>query len=138
MSYTHLKDRQYYEDLYDRLTVEDARRGMNYYNDFYAKFEKKLPKDDKIDRPGNAFVLNVFYMQTVGNDLLDRYEKREERIGDWIVRDEAKDAQITAARLTEEPYCQHCGKKGLRITDKSLMHRGEHYDTDEPEEVLFI
>jgi len=132
------KPHQYYEDLYDKLTVEDARRGMKYYDDFYAKFEKKLPKDDKMDRPGNAFVLNVFYMQTIGNDLLDRYEKREERISEWIARDEAKDEQVATARLTEEPYCQHCSKKGLRITDKSLMHRGEHYDPDEPEEVLFM
>ena len=138
VSYTHLKDRQYYEDLYDRLTVEDARRGMAYYDNFYAEFEKKLPKNDTIDRPGNALLLNVFYMQTVGNDLLDRYEKREQRIGEWMARDEAKDEKIASARLSEEPICHHCGKQGLRITDKSLMHRGEHYDPDEPEEVLFM
>lgn len=136
--YTHLKERKYYEDLYDRHTVEDARRGMSYYEEFYAEFEKKLPKDDKIERPGNALLLNVFYMQTVGNELLYRYESREQRISEWIERDEAKDKQIADARLAEEPYCHHCHKQGLRIIDKSLMHRKENAKYDDPEEVLFM
>lgn len=75
--YTHLKERKYYEDLYDKFTVEDARRGMVYYEDFYVEFEGKLPKGEKIDRPGNAFLINVFYMETVGNKLLSRYEERD-------------------------------------------------------------
>jgi hypothetical protein len=54
------------------------------------------------------------------------------------MRDESKDTQIADARLSEEPYCQHCGKQGLRITDKSLMHRSEKHEIDDPEEVLFM
>jgi len=136
--YTHLKERQYYEDLYDRMTVDDARRHMVYYDDFYSEFEKKLPKGEKVDKPGNAFLLNVFYMETVGNELIRRYEKRESTISECIARDETKDDQIASARLTEEPYCHHCGNQGLRIIDKSLMHRGEKYDIDDPEEVLIM
>jgi hypothetical protein len=135
---THLKAREYYEDIHDRHTVEYARRGMVHYEKFYKEFEAKLPKDDQIDRPGNALLLNVFYMQTVDNELLDRYEKREQYISEWMQKDEAKDNQIASARLTEEPYCHHCGKHGLRITDKSLMHRGEKYNISDPEEVLFM
>jgi hypothetical protein len=138
VSYTHLKESQYYEDIYDRHTVEDGRRGMVHYDKFCIDFERKLPKNDKLDRPGNAILINVFYMQTVGNELLHRYEKRDEQINDWIQRDEAKDDQIADARLSEEPICHHCGNQGLRITDKSLMRRGEHYNPDEPEEVLFM
>lgn len=136
--YTHLKERAYYEDLYDKHTVEWARRGMVHYDKFYADFESKLPKDEKIDRPGNAFLINVFYMETVGNDLLRRYEEREQSINEWINRDQAKDDQIASARLAEEPECNHCGKQGLRIIDKSLMHRGDDYKYDDPEEVLFM
>ena len=136
--YTHLKEHKYYEDLYDKFTIEDARRGMVYYDDFYTEFEGKLPKGEKLDKPGNAFLLNVFYMETVGNELLDRYEKRDTKIIEWMARDEAKDEQIADARLTEEPYCHHCSKQGLRITDKSLMHRDETYNIDDPEEVLFM
>ncbi len=136
--YTCLKKHQYYENLYDKLTIESARRGMTHYDKFYADFENKLPKVEKIDKPGNAFLLNIFYMETVGNELLDRYENRDSKIQEWIRRDQAKDEQISSARLPEEPSCHHCHKQGLRIIDKSLMHRGETYEIDDPEEVLFM
>lgn len=136
--YTHLKERNYYEDIYDRHTVEYARQGMVHYDKFYVEFKNKLLKDDKIERPGNAVLLNMFYMQTVGDELLSRYEKRDDYISEWMDRDESKDQQITSARLKEEPYCHHCNKQGLRITDKSLMHRGDTYKHDDPEEVLFM
>ena len=136
--YTHLKERKYYEDLYDKFTIEAARRGMVHYDKFYSEFESKLPKDEKIDRPGNAFLINVFYMETVGNELLHRYEKRDGQITEWVQRDEAKDEQLSSARLSEEPDCHHCGKQGLRITDKSLMHRSKTNHIGDPEEVLFM
>lgn len=134
----YVKNRSYYDDLYDRLTVESARRGMAYYDEFYADFEKKLTANEKIDRPGNAFVINVFYMETVGNELLRRYEGREQMIAEWIDRDQVKNAQIANARLSEEPHCRHCGTvQGLRISDKDLMHRNKNTKYDDPEDVLF-
>lgn len=136
--YIHLKEDEYYELLYDKLTVESARRGMTHYDNFYTEFENKLPKNEKIDKPGNAFLLNIFYMETIGNELLDRYESRDSKIQGWISRDQANDERISSARLTEEPACHHCAKQGLRIIDKSLMHRGETYEIGDPEEVLFM
>lgn len=135
--HTHLKERQYYENIYDRHTVEWARRDIVYYDNFHDEVKQNLPKGEKIDKPGNAFVLNLFYMQVVGNDLLHRYEEREGDITEWMARDRAKDEQIAMARLTNEPTCRHCGKQGLRLTGKMLIHRGDHYDSNEPEEVLF-
>lgn len=136
--YTHLKERKYYEEFYDKMTVEDARRGMVAYDDFFEKLERKLPKGDTIDRPGNALILNVFYMGVVGNELIRRYEQRSSHITEWIAKDEAKDEQIANARLKEEPYCHHCSKQGLRIIDKSLMHHKANYKIGDPEEVLFM
>lgn len=136
--YTHLKDRKHYEDSYDRSTVETGRRCSVYYDDFYTDFEKKRPKDDKIGKPGNAILLNIFYMQAVGDELVRRYRERDDSIQQRMAVDEAKDAQIAEARLTEEPYCHHCNKQGLRIIDKSLMHRKEKYEIGDPEEVLFM
>ena len=138
MSYQHLKELPYYENIYDQLTVKFGRRNIGHYEKFHKELESKLEPDDKIDRPGNALLLNVFYMQTVGNELIDRYNKRDVSIQRMLASDEAKDEQISTARLIEEPYCHHCGKQDLRITDKTLMHRGETYNSDDPEEVLFM
>ncbi|HEY8992516.1 MAG TPA: hypothetical protein VIM37_01560 [Candidatus Microsaccharimonas sp.] len=132
-----MKDSEYYEDLYDRFTVEDARRGMKYYDDFLEEMKTKLPKGETLEKPANAFVANVFYMQTVGNELLERYENRDARIKEWVARDEAKDAQLASARLTEEPTCQHCGKSAMRIIDKTLLSRERGGSFDDPEIVLF-
>lgn len=136
--YTYIKERQYYEDLYDKHTVEHARWGIVHYDNFCVELDKKIQKDDKLDRPGNAIVLNAFFMQAVGEKLLHRYEERTKTIDDWMIRDSAKDDQLASARLSSEPTYQHCGKQGLRITDKSLMHRSEEYKYDDPEEVLFM
>lgn len=131
---THLKERRYYEDLYDRLTVEWGRRNTETFNELYDKFFEIMP-----DEPSNShravLHLNLIYMVFVGNELLDRYDKREGDILDMIAKDEAKDRQVTDARLTVEPVCQHCQATGLRLTDKMLCHRDSF---DEPEEVLFV
>jgi hypothetical protein len=68
----------------------------------------------------------------------ERWEKREETINEWMNADRSKDQQLEDARLIREPPCQHCGKTGLRIISKDLMHRGEHYKLDDPEEVLIL
>lgn len=135
--HTHLKERAYYKNLYDRQTVEEARRSIKYYDNFQAEIKKKLPKGETIEKPGNALLLNVFYLQTLGNELLDRYENRDTRIADWIARDEAKDQQLANARLQNEPRCQHCGDEGLRIIDKSLLYRERENRYGDPELVLF-
>ena len=135
MSYKHLEDRQKYEDRYDRLTVDFARTDLKYFMQFRKKWFEIMP-DEKEDSFRSVFHLNGLYMQMVGNHLLERYDNRDTRIQEWMAEDEAKDEQVANARLTSEPKCQHCGKTGLRILDKSLMNRGE--STDSPEEVLFM
>lgn len=59
MAYTHLKDRSWYEDVYDRHTVKWARWGMVHYEKFYAELKEKIPKDDTIERPAYGPVLNA-------------------------------------------------------------------------------
>lgn len=135
--YIHLKERQFYEDIYDRHTVDDGRRSQASFEKVYDDFFKKFPDEDP-KRHGVVLHMNMFYMAFAGNDLLDRYDKRDEYIRDWMAKDEAKDMQIANARLSVEPVCQHCGKMSLRIIDKSLMHRGGKYEHDDPEEVLFM
>lgn len=132
--YQHVRDQQFYEDMYDRLTVEWGRRDLKYFLEFRKGWFEIMP-DEKEDSFRSVFHLNWIYMMMCGNDLVDRYYKRDETIAGWIAKDEAKDQQIADARLKSEPVCQHCGKQGLRITDKSLMNRR---DNDKDDKVLFM
>lgn len=131
---TYLKPLPYYEDLYDKLTVEAARRNLTYFQQMYDKWFEIMPEDKPGDfRP--TFHLNWIYMGFVGNELLDRYDKRNSTISEWMARDQAQDNRLASARLTTEPVCHHCGKTGLRITSKLFMNRD---GMDSPEEVLFM
>lgn len=135
--YTHLRDHQYYEDIIDRITVEHGRRNFASFEKFRKKY-LKLASDQPPDSHRNTLHLNWFYMIMVGNELVERHDKRDSEIQDMMAKDEARDEQVAATRLTSEPFCEHCGKTGLRITSKDLMHRGENYEYDDPEEVLFM
>lgn len=133
MKAPHLKGRQYYEDLYDRLTVERGRRNTETFNELYDKFFEVMP-DEPRDSHRAVLHLNLIYMVFVGNELIDRYDEREDDIREMMTKDEAKDQQVADDRLTIEPSCNHCQAAGLRLTDKMLFHRDSF---DEPEEVLF-
>lgn len=132
--YTHLKERKYYEDLYDRHTVESARQNLTYFQEMYEKWFEMMPEDKPGDfRP--TFHLNWIYMMMVGSELVTRHDERDMQIIKWMQRDEAKDEHVVSARLPREPVCMHCGKTGLRITDKHFSYRD---DINKPEEVLFL
>lgn len=135
--YTYLQEREYYENLYDKMTVTDARRGQYYYDDFVARLAKKVqqldPPDD-LSRPGNALLMNIAYMQFLGYELLSRYEQREQTIEGWIERDRARDQRISNTELKHEPPCQHCGRLGMKCRHKTLMRR----DQDQNEELVLL
>lgn len=128
-----LKKRQEHEDRYDHTTVFIARLDMKSFLDFREKWHEQSP-DTEENEFRNTWHLNNIYMMMVGNKLVDRYNEREQAIQAMIAEDEVRDARLSAARLTTEPSCKHCGKTGLRITDKEFMHRDGQKDND----VLFI
>ena len=109
-----VKDKNYYEDCYDHMTVYFARLNMKPFLDFREKWLEMMP-DNEENKHRNPFHLNNIYMMMVGNKLVDRYNEREQAIQTMITEDEARDARLSTARLTSEPSCEHCGKAGLRI-----------------------
>lgn len=135
--YRHLKDRSYYEQLYDCHTVEIGRRGRYHYHEFYSELEQKLKErdpPDEISRPGNAILVNAFYMQILGYELLKRYEEREQKITAWMERDRQLDERLHDTNLKHNPPCQHCGQLKLKLYDKMLMSR----DTSDIHELVLI
>lgn len=133
-TYTHLRVRQFYEDIYDRTTVNRARQNMECFEEIYRKWFEIMP-DEKPDSHRSVFNLNWMYMLMVGSELVSRYDQRKPHVDEMMAKDEARDQQVTTARLTKEPTCEHCGKTGLRIRDKMLHNRS---GVDSPDEVLFM
>lgn len=118
---THLKDYKYYDDLYDKITVEVGRREggvlMKARDQFY---EKANTAEDELNKM--EFWWNRIYWWLVEIPfLLPRWEDKASTIRDWMARDRAKDQQVEGARLQAEPECEHCHRPGLRLVDKYLI-----------------
>lgn len=73
-----LQTRQYYEDLYDRVTVRIGRRGMATYEGICHDMSRETGKDFAV--PENALMMNFSYMLCVGDTLIERYLGRGEGI----------------------------------------------------------
>lgn len=129
---THLKEREHYEDRYDKSTVYFGRLDTETFNKMHTEFLKVVPKNKSKSHMA-VFHLNLMYMLFVGNDLLDRYDKRDSEIALMMQKDQAIDERIAEARLETEPSCQHCHNEGLRIIDKMLIDRRDQ----DNEDVLF-
>lgn len=140
---TYLQDRNHYEDRYDDITIGICRQQERICSDAYREAKQKLKlltgKDkDKDPEQELLKVFNLHYCLMVEWRAGERWEEREQEIQNMMGGDQSKDQQLAEARLTPEPSCMHCGKTGLRIISKDLMHRGEHYKFDDPEEVLIM
>lgn len=73
--YTHLKERQHYEDSYGHATVYLARVKMKSFLDFRDKWLEMMPSNEE-NRRRNPFHLNNIYMM-IGSRLVEHYNKRE-------------------------------------------------------------
>lgn len=138
---TYLQDRKHYEDRYDDITIAVCRQKEQVCIDALHDAKKKLKPftgKDKDKDPQRELLraFNLHYYFMVEWLAGERWQEREQEIQNMMSKDEAKDHQIAEARLTSEPSCIHCGKTGLCILSKDLMHRGEEYHYDDPEEVL--
>lgn len=114
--YKHLKERSYYEDLYDRITVDACRRSEKA---FEKAFEKRFTRGKKK------------YVFTLANPFIhfekgEYYLKREDTIREWMERDRKLDEKIEKA-IAPVSKCQFCGDE-LELFDKSTEYGEEKQD----------
>ncbi len=107
----HLKDKSYYNDLYDRHTVEECRNWIRIVNKKKSpNSAKKLGKNDqaKLD----AFLIDSTLYFRKG----ERYLKRADSINKWMDQDQAKDDFVKnhQAPIT---YCPKCNRKMKLVID---------------------
>lgn len=95
----HLKTKKYYEDLYDKQTVEDCRYSESLSNEIVNN------KSD-IKKVINDVALNLLLYCKTG----ERYLDKEETINKWIKRDKLKDELLEKSIQSENIYCNQCNE----------------------------
>lgn len=105
---SHLKSKQYYEDQYDRLTVETGRRIESRPYDIES-IRKKVEVENIDEKEAVRAIMAAqhLYMYFFSGD---RYVKKEETIREWMRKDEARDKFLEEAPAPENITCHTCGR----------------------------
>lgn len=110
----YLRDEKYYDELYDRLTIEDCRRFRGVRED------------------GKTSMSDVVIDVALEFKKGEHYAEKSETIRTWMLRDRAKDELIARAVEPSGKCCGRCGS-GLAFESKDLM-----MDESDHERVLFM
>ena len=127
--YKHLKDEQYYINLYDLLTIKDCLQTINFYSKpvkATSLLEKKMSPQQV--KKAKILVLNIAIYYKKG----ERYRNKASTIREWMDKDKQKDEFVEGTSEPTNILCSHCGYK-MKSTDKDL------YDLDDNKmHVLFF
>ena len=104
----YLQGKNYYENLYDRFTVDECRRLDNKLK----KIELKKKKSKKYQVEILTFKVLLYTAQG------ERYANRDRIIGEWMEEDKKKD-NFLANTETPKIYCLYCNEK-MEVAIKSL------------------
>lgn len=126
----HLRDEQYYINLYDLLTIKECLRVIEFWHKSYKEHSndkelKDLSKEDKLKEFNRYLNLNLF--TTKG----ERYRRNQETIQEWMERDRTKQEKLDNAPEPRNVTCSYCDTH-MRMTIKIL----EDY-MNQPLRVLF-
>ena len=127
----NLKGKQYYSDLYDRITVERCRDIIRLYST-----PIKNPPLIKGKKPTQEMLDGISKMSSemgLWFEKGDRYAHKEETIAKWMAADKAKDDLCESAMPPADVRCLKCGSK-MNILDKSFWDGG----FDKPDRVFFM
>jgi hypothetical protein len=99
----HTNDYQYYEDLYDLITIKEClvhkRHSPKDYKEFTVKGRKMKISLDKVDQ------FFIYYITG------ERFKRKKEAIEEWIKRDQKKDEIVENAYFPENINCPMCSEK---------------------------
>jgi len=125
----HLKPESYYNDLYDRFTVDSCRRLEKICKaiDLPSADGKKFTEKDGIK--AKIMVENIALYFEKG----ERWKRKAETIREWIERDETKDEKLENAVIPTDIFCKKCNSEMI-AESKNL------YDDElkKEERVLFL
>lgn len=126
---------EYYEDRYDHATVSIGKDAaavlVRARDEFYKK--AKLKNKHELDVLEFWWV-RIYWWFVELPVLLERYESKDATINAWMEHDRELDERLTNSRPTFEPTCSYCGKQGLRLALKELLHKSD----EDYQSVLFM
>ncbi len=118
----YLKDRKYYEDLYDRGTIAIGWREGGALRDAREEFYAKVTNPNRPDVL-EFWWERIYWWLVELPFLLPRWEGRESGINALMADDRLLDERLENARPHIEPTCTSCSGRGLRLILKELLHR---------------
>lgn len=105
----HLKDKQYYIDLYDKFTIDKCREALKYHEGIDDSiFDKAKEKPSAYDIARVKYVTKEMHVYfTTGEE----YKKKDETIRGWMDRDTQLDARVENAEKPQLIRCKTCTSK---------------------------
>jgi len=113
----HLKEKQYYIDLYDKFTVEKCREAERYHEGLDDSiFEKAKDKPSAYDIARVKYVTKEMYLYfTTGEE----YKNKKETIEKWMERDRQLDYRVETAEEPQLIRCKTCSST-MSCTSKDI------------------
>jgi DNA-directed RNA polymerase subunit RPC12/RpoP len=135
--FTHLQTREYYEDLYDKWTVESCRRMASFEpeikdEDFAGEklTSEQLEKMKEIRRQWSGVAAEMATFTYAA----ERYTNKDRFIGEWMQKDRERDERLARIQPPEHVRCRECLSTNLQLISK------DEHESAKPdyERVLFM
>lgn len=133
----YLQTREYYEDIYDKGTVEQCRF-LHHHKLEVTDKDIEAAKLTEAERKGVQEVKGLWFgvVQEMSAFLAaaERFNKKEAAIAAMMQEDTNKDHTMAFAQLPANAQCRKCTARDLRVISKDLHDWGEH----KADRVLFM
>ncbi len=127
----HLKDYIYYDELYDKFTIEKCQRWENMK--YPVDISKLKSKEKKLEKIKEACSRNMVIPVALHFIKAECAAKKSETIREWMERDRAKDEKLANAREPQGIRCLSCSSLLKNCISRDLM---DNYQGKE--EILFM
>lgn len=129
--YKYLKDDIYYNEFYDRLTVEACRRWESKKDDQDIA-PLKENEDPRLAGIKNGWITNAVIPVALYYLIGEYYTQKAETIRQWTERDQAKDERVATAQVPRGIRCLGCS------TPMECISRDLHINSHNDNQVLFM
>lgn len=125
----YIKDRQYYVDLYDLLTIKNCIYSIGLMRKNIKKDKKEIDSFKLADKKGFVGALGEYILYFKKGE---EYRNKEKTINEWIEKDKIKQDKYDNTKEPVNVFCDKCNWE-MRLDGKSL-----HDFSDEPMRMLFF